>query len=76
MKFDDLNLQTQAGAMTLYHRISTAASEVCPHVDGRVLSEYAFVKACRRGAISRAVDQVGSAELAALLKSARVASLR
>ena len=66
VKYDDLNLATEAGARTLYRRLSTAAHEVCPFEDSKSLREIAYNNTCRAEAIARAVHDINSPQLATL----------
>jgi UrcA family protein len=65
VKFGDLNLSTEQGTSSLYHRIVAAARQVCPKADPRELSAYASSQACQNAAIARAVNDVHSEHLAA-----------
>jgi UrcA family protein len=60
VKFDDLDLNRNAGAATLYSRISSAAREVCEPIDVisvKILRERA---GCRHEAVARAIADVNS----------------
>jgi UrcA family protein len=60
VKFDDLDLHRNAGAATLYSRISLAAREVCEPSDVitvKILRERA---GCRQDAVARAIAEVNS----------------
>jgi UrcA family protein len=70
VSYADLDLGTENGAQTLYHRITAAARIVCPDSSERGLSDLAKTKACRQSAIDRAVHEVPSAQLAAVYASA------
>ncbi len=70
VRYGDLNLSTDAGAKTLYARISTAARQVCPSVESRDLSHLSAAHACQRAAIDRAVHSVNSPHLAAAYAAA------
>lgn len=65
VKYNDLNLETLAGARTLYGRISAAARNVCGY-EGRSFTDQAFWNGCYRGAIADAVAKVGSPLLTAV----------
>ena len=54
VKFADLNLDTQAGAETLYQRIHAAALRICDQPAG----EQAAVRGCTTKAESNAISQV------------------
>src|ERR1700722_5512083 len=64
-KYHDLDLSTLAGARTLYGRITAAARNVCGY-EGRGLTDQAFWKGCYRGAVTDAVEKVGSPLLTAV----------
>jgi UrcA family protein len=66
VSYRDLNLATDAGSRVLYQRISAAAHKVCAVSDIRDLDGLAADKSCERAAIEQAVNQVHSANLAAL----------
>ncbi len=66
VRYGDLDLSTDRGAQTLLHRIAAAAERVCPRADGADLGAFALSRSCRRQAIARAVQEVGSSRLAAL----------
>ena len=65
VKFADLNVDTPAGAQTLYGRIHAAAKRVCS--DGDPIWRLA-VAACARDAEARAVAKVGLPQLTALYR--------
>jgi len=70
VKYGDLNLATERGARILFARIQVAADEVCPAVeDNRALGQIKAHTLCVRGAVSRAVEQVDSPRLAAVLSA-------
>jgi UrcA family protein len=64
VKYADLNLDTQVGAVTLYKRIRFAAKQVCGDADTRRIDLYAQTKACMDRAIVSSVRAVGSPKLA------------
>lgn len=66
VRYQDLNLATDTGARVLLQRIRFAADAVCPAVDNRDLGRFMAHKRCVELAVSRAVEQVGSARLAAV----------
>ena len=70
VRFADLNLNTDAGARTLYRRIENAAALVCPDVDSRELARAAHGRACQQDAVERAVHAIGSPKLAAVYATA------
>lgn len=63
VRYSDLNLGTQTGAIALYNRIRQAAEQVCGDVDSRQLAEAAAAKACINRAISSSVHSVNDARL-------------
>ena len=58
VRYQDLNLNTDAGAKALYHRIQGAANQVCGNVDGRDLVVARAYKACVDRAVADAVAAV------------------
>jgi len=66
VKFDDLNIATPAGAKALYHRIQTAAVEVCPTQMSYSLRMEQAQRACVDHAIDNAVKKVNSPALTEL----------
>ena len=67
VSYADLNLDHQAGAEVLLHRIRTAADAVCGDRFGRMsLRRHATIRACSRSAMNKAVSDVGSPVLAEL----------
>jgi|HubBroStandDraft_1064217.scaffolds.fasta_scaffold06418_6 UrcA family protein len=65
LSYADLDLTSQAGAATLYHRIQGAAREVCGYEDQR-LALLPYVNRCNRSAIARAVAAVNAPLLTAI----------
>ena len=67
VKFEDLSVNTQAGAAALYQRIHHAAKQVCeqPGADGKNLQALQMQQSCIARAESRAVDNVHSGALSA-----------
>jgi UrcA family protein len=67
VKFEDLSLNDQSGAATLYQRIHQAAKQVCeqPGADQRNLKALQMQQSCMVRAESRAVDNVHSGALSA-----------
>jgi UrcA family protein len=67
VKFADLDLDSVAGASTLYRRIESAADRVCDEPSGgRGLSAVIGLNTCKAQAIRRAVYSVNSAALTGL----------
>lgn len=64
VRFDDLNLTTNAGVTALYHRISAAARQVCPDVFSRDLAVVAAGERCQASAVTRAVREINNPQLA------------
>lgn len=64
VRYGDLNLNTEEGAVRLYWRIAKAAEQVCPYSDGRNLSARVISERCIKEAIARAVAEVNSPQLA------------
>jgi len=73
VKYRDLDLGTERGALILYHRIEVAAHRVCPDSTTGQLADKQAVWACRQLAVSHAVDSISSPQLATLLKNPRFA---
>jgi len=67
VRFADLNLDSEAGSLALYHRLAAAAGEVCPAADVRDLHMQAVAKACQVDAIRRAAARIQSPRLTALI---------
>jgi UrcA family protein len=65
--YDDLDLTSEQGALTLYQRISGAAKEVCPSARGPGLLPMQLRRACIASAIERAVSDVNSPTLATVV---------
>jgi UrcA family protein len=66
VRFGDLDLNTARGAEKLYTRIVAAAAQVCPAPATYALSRYMVTVRCRREAVDRAVNSIGSPQLAAV----------
>jgi UrcA family protein len=66
VRYADLDLDTEAGARTLYARIAAAARSVCPAPDARDLHRSRAARECQANAIAQAVGAVGSTRLAAI----------
>jgi UrcA family protein len=64
VRYDDLNLSTSAGVDALYHRISSAARQVCPNLHSRDLGVVAASEHCQADAVARAVREVNNPHLA------------
>jgi UrcA family protein len=71
VRFDDLNLDSPAGADTLYRRISSAARTVCRDENTRDLTMLAAFEHCRADAVAQAVREVHNPHLA-LIHAVRV----
>jgi UrcA family protein len=61
--YSDLNLNTQAGAEVLYHRIRSAAEQVCGDVGSRQLEEAAAARACVDQAVVASIRAVNNLHL-------------
>lgn len=66
VRYADLDLTSAEGASTLYRRIVAAAHRVCPDSGVRDAHTLQAIRECRAQAIQRAVDGVGSTQLAAV----------
>lgn len=64
--YDDLNVNTDEGATTLYRRLNAASRAVCRPLDGRELPRRARYLECRETSLNAAVAQVESRALASL----------
>ena len=71
VRYDDLNLSTEAGVNALYHRISIAARAVCPDAFSRDLRVVIAGERCRANAVAHAVSDLHNPQLA-LLHASRV----
>ena len=60
VRFQDLNLNTDAGVQVLYKRIQGAANQVCGDIDGRDLVVARAHKACVERAVADAVATVNN----------------
>lgn len=67
VRYGDLDLSTERGAQALLARITKAAKSVCPQAVDRDLGAFLASRRCEREAIARAVRQVDSPRLAALV---------
>jgi UrcA family protein len=65
VKYSPAALSTDAGVRSLYHRIVSAAAEVCPLPSGSRLVTTAVAE-CRAQSVARAVHQIDNPRLAAL----------
>jgi UrcA family protein len=63
VNYSDLNLDSPAGAATLYLRIAHAADRVCPSSGRETLLAEANRRSCTAHAIRRAVETVNAREL-------------
>jgi UrcA family protein len=63
VRYSDLNLNTQLGAEALYHRIQSAAKQVCGDVGSRQLAEAAAARACVNQAVTASVRAVNNGRL-------------
>src|SRR5215472_16813619 len=66
VRYSDLNLSTEQGALVLYGRIVAAASRVCGAGNMLDLDSMASARVCREHAIARAVRDVNTPTLAAV----------
>jgi UrcA family protein len=64
VSFSDLDMSTEAGANTLYRRITSAARQVCPNQDTRDLALTTAAEHCQAQAVARAVSGIHSPQLA------------
>jgi UrcA family protein len=66
VRYDDLDLNSEAGALALYERVEAAARRVCPDNGVRDLNWLRAMRACREDAVARAVAAIPSAKVAAI----------
>ena len=66
VKYADLNLATDEGALALHRRIAAASRVVCPADFARDLGRLVAVRACQKEAIARAIAEIHDARLAAV----------
>lgn len=66
VRYGDLNVETEAGALALYNRIVRAASRVCPSAGIRDIARLQIVRACQDASVARAVGAAGLPRLAAI----------
>jgi UrcA family protein len=77
VRFDDLNLNSDAGTQALYRRIEGAARYVCSDFDRtRELRMMTLYARCQEETINNAVDLVHCTSLSALYAKKRGKSLR
>jgi UrcA family protein len=67
--YGDLNLDTEAGARTLFFRLRSAAKQVCSPLAGRSLSLQSRWQACYDKAVASAVAQVNHTAVTAVYAS-------
>jgi UrcA family protein len=67
VRYGDLDLSTEQGASALYHRIVSAARQVCDNSDNRDLQRFTASEKCQAKAIEQAVSDVHSPKLAMVL---------
>ena len=72
VRYEDLNLNTDAGVQALYKRIQGAAKEVCGGVDGRDLQVARAHQACVARAVADAVATVNNQMLTNTVAVAQV----
>lgn len=61
--YQDLNLNTEAGAQVLYRRIRAAAAQVCGDTYSKQLDQAAAARTCMTQAIESSVRAVGNAQV-------------
>lgn len=66
VRYEDLNLASPQGAAALYHRIVSAAHQVCELPDGGSLSSRSRERNCFHKALTDAVTKVGQPQLTAV----------
>jgi UrcA family protein len=60
VRYGDLDLSRPVAVQTLYARIRAASRKVCAAAEGRGAARQAEWNACRREALDRAVESLGS----------------
>lgn len=58
VSYADLDLATNAGRVTLHHRVARAIDEVCGETYGGTLSIEAAIKTCKRQAMASTARQM------------------
>lgn len=67
VRYGDLDITTDAGALALYNRIADAAQRVCPDDRGvRDLRRARDARDCRDAAVARAIHALGNEKVAAI----------
>ena len=66
VRYADLNVETQAGALALYNRIVRAADRVCPSVGIRDIARLQLARSCRDESVARAIAATGIPRLVAI----------
>lgn len=66
VRYADLNLNTDAGAATLYDRLQVAAQQVCGAVNARDVARQGAAARCRNEVVAEAVSHISSPQLAAV----------
>ena len=69
VRYDDLNLASDAGTKALLRRLSTAAERVCAVGQSRELRRESYAEQCAAEALSRAVVAVHNERLSALYRA-------
>lgn len=64
VRYEDLNLSSQAGSERLYRRITNAAREACSEPDPRDLAGWSAARKCESLAVAKAVADLNSPQLA------------
>jgi UrcA family protein len=66
VSYEDLNLDTEAGAKVLYHRLRRAAGEICTSLESMDAVLRATWSACYHNALNSAVASVNKPRVTAL----------
>jgi UrcA family protein len=66
VRYNPESLASDSGVRDLYRRIVSASKRVCAAEDVRDLRAVQEAQACRERAVSRAIEQINNAQLAAL----------
>ena len=67
--YSDLDLTRPSGAVSLYHRLQTAAETVCTPLNGEDVNHKLMFRRCVADALSRAVTEVDQPTLGAYYRA-------
>jgi UrcA family protein len=70
VRYDDLNLSSDAGAKVLLHRLERAARQVCENpYETRTLAQLSVIHRCYAQSLERAIEVVGAQKLTTAYQS-------